>query len=126
MEFEANRVLSNIREATTEDLLDRTTVYRPGMEEEALVMIEAELRARGVSRADVEAHAERRGRETLPLPDGTVVRCGFCTRPAVRGGWGWHYLWGVLPVFPRYFFTCVEHHGKVWAPRPGGNAGRPL
>jgi hypothetical protein len=89
------------------------------MEEEALAMIEAELRARGVARADIEAHAERRRRETLPLPDGTAVKCSFCPRPAVRGEWGWHRLWGELPVFPRYYYTCAEHHGKVWALRTG-------
>ena len=34
------------------------------------------------------------------LPDGTAVRCSFCHRPAVAEGWGWHRLWGVLPLFP--------------------------
>src|SRR5262245_12701699 len=114
MEFDRERVHANVRQATTEDLLDRATVYRQGMEEEALGMIEAELWARGVPAVEIEAHAERRGREVLCLPDGTAARCSFCHRPAVDAGWGWHRLWGVLPIFPRYYFTCAEHRGRRW------------
>ena len=41
--FESERVRKNAREATTEDLLNRVTVYRGDMEPEALKIIEAEL-----------------------------------------------------------------------------------
>lgn len=109
MLFDLERVRANVRGATTEDLLDRVTVYRAGMEESALEVIEAELRARKVGRDAIEAHAERRRQETTFLPDGTAVRCSFCHRPAVAEGWGWHRLWGLLPVFPRFYYYCSEH-----------------
>ena len=44
--LDLDRVRQNIRQATTEDLLDRMTVYRAGMEEEALELIADELRSR--------------------------------------------------------------------------------
>ena len=107
--FDPERVRSNVRQAEDEDLLDRVTVYRSGMEPEALEIIEAELRARGIRGEQIEAHAQERAPEIIPLPDGTVRPCSFCHRPAVDHGWGWHRLWGVLPVFPRYYFYCEEH-----------------
>ena len=61
METNLDRVRANVQAASTEDLLDRATVYREGMEPEALDLIEAELRRRGVTAA---AHA-------IPL----VARC---------------------------------------------------
>jgi len=109
MLFDLERVKANVRQATTEDLLDRLTVYRAGMEESALEIIEEELRSRNVSAEEIEAHAERRSRESSFLPDGTAIRCSFCHRPAVAEGWGWHRLWGRVPVFPRYFYYCSEH-----------------
>src|SRR5437762_1835819 len=90
MLFDLERVRANARQATTEDLLDRVTVYRAGMEESALDIIEDELRARHISVHEIDAHAERRRRETMLLPDGTAVRCSLCHRPAVAEGWGWH------------------------------------
>jgi len=117
MLFDLERVKANVRKATTEDLLDRVTVYRSGMEESALEVIEDELRARNVRSAEIQAHAERRGQETRLLPDGTAVRCSFCHRPAVAEGWGWHRLWGLLPLFPRFYHYCSEH-------RPDGQCGR--
>src|SRR5258708_7816623 len=56
MELNLDRVRENVRQADTEDLLDRATVYRDGMEPEAILLIEAELRARGVTEADILAH----------------------------------------------------------------------
>jgi hypothetical protein len=117
MEFDPERVRQNVRRATTEDLLDRATVYRSGMEPEALEIIEGELQDRGVYRDKIRAHAARREQEVLPAPDGVALTCSFCHRPAVARGWGWHWLrlmiWGkrrpVVPVFPRYFSYCEEH-----------------
>jgi hypothetical protein len=109
MLFDLERVRANVRKATTEDLLDRVTVYRAGMEESALEVIEDELRARNVRGADIQAHAERRRQETQMLPDGTAVPCSFCHRPAVAEGWGWHRIWGLLPLFPRFYHYCSEH-----------------
>jgi hypothetical protein len=110
MRFDPDRVRQNVRQASTEDLLDRVTVYREGMEPEALEIIEAELEARGLGAEQIQAHAGRRRREVIPLPDGTAARCSFCDRPACDQGWGWHRLWGLLPVFPRYYYYCDEHH----------------
>jgi hypothetical protein len=107
--FDRERVLVNVRRATTEDLLDRVTAYRAGMEPEALDIIESELEARGVTPAEVAGHAERRRRDSIFLPDGVAAKCSFCHRPAVAEHWGWHCLWRVLPVFPRHFRYCDEH-----------------
>jgi hypothetical protein len=112
--FDPERVQANVRSAATEDLLDRATVYRSGMEPEALEIIEDELEARGVGPDEVAAHAARREREVAFLPDGTARRCSFCHQPAVAEGWGWHRMWGLLPVFPRFFYYCETH-------RPAGH-----
>jgi hypothetical protein len=121
LEFNAERLRANVRQATTEDLLDRATVYSDGMEPDALDVIEAELSRRGVTRQDLEAHADRHRREsTLPPGDGPAPRCSFCHRPAVRRGWGWHRLWKVLPVFPRPIYYCAAHaRGGTTSPAPG-------
>lgn len=107
--FDPDRVRVNVRQATTEDLLDRATAYRAGMEPAALALIQAELRQRGVRRDQIDAHARQREAETFWLADGTARPCAFCHRPAVAHGWGWHRLWGLLPVFPRYYYYCAAH-----------------
>ena len=108
---ELEAVRANAREADAEDLLDRATVYRAGMEPAALAVIEAELAARGVTRHAVERHlAARAG--VLYRADGTAYPCSFCRRPAVRRGWGWHKLNGHLPVFPRVLCWCAEHESR--------------
>jgi hypothetical protein len=106
--FDAERVWQNVRKATTEDLLDRATVYRSGMEPEALEIIEAELHRRGVDAAAVDEH-ETRYRRALIGTDGTPLQCSFCRKPAVIRRWGWHRLWKKLPVFPRPLRYCEEH-----------------
>jgi hypothetical protein len=111
-----DRVRQNVRQAATEDLLDRITVYRAGMEEAALDLIAEELRSRGITPEQIQAHEEARRREIHLLPDGTAVRCSFCQRPAVAEGWGWHRLWGLVPVFPRYFHYCSVHRPETPAP----------
>jgi hypothetical protein len=116
MRFERERVQSNVRQATTEDLLDRVTVYAAGMEADALEIIEAELRSRGVEGHQIAAHAAERARTMIPLADGTAAPCSFCRRPAVEEGWGWHRMWGVLPLFPRIYLYC-EKHKPVSSPK---------
>ena len=88
MLFDLERVRANVRQATTEDLLDRVTVYRAGMEESALAIIEAELRSRDISDEEIEAHAEQRRRESNFLPDGTAVRLQLLPPPRRGRGVG--------------------------------------
>ena len=109
MEFSLDRVRDNVRAASTEDLLDRATYFRAGMEPEALELVEQELRRRGVSEEEFRAWGPREGDQTILLPDGTAARCSFCRRPAVEEEWGWHKLWGLLPLFPRRVRYCKDH-----------------
>lgn len=108
MELNLEKVRANVERATTEDLLDRATIYRAGMEPEALAIIEDELRRRGLTEADLAAHEEDRG-DSLIAPEGYAWRCYHCERPAVVAIWGWHYLWEFVPVFPRVYRFCNHH-----------------
>jgi hypothetical protein len=67
------------------------------------------LRRRQVTAEEIEIHARERQLETETLADGTAACCSFCHRPALAEGWGWHRLWGRLPLFPRYYRYCREH-----------------
>ena len=108
MFFDLNRVRANAAQAATEDLLDRVTAYRAGMEPAALAVIEEELRRRGVTPEQIQAHGERAAR-CLRLPDGTAARCSLCERPAVVERVGWQRLWGLVPLFRRTFYYCAQH-----------------
>ena len=109
MEWSEQKVLNNIRKADTEDLLDRMTAYRPGMEPAAIEMIDAELRQRGVTAAEIAAQREACERECVFLPDGSAAMCSFCRKPAVREGWGWGKLLWVVPIIPRRVRYCKTH-----------------
>lgn len=109
LEFDPERVTKNARDAASEDLLDRITVYRSGMEPAAIEIIEAELRQRGIDRVEIEAHEAQRRERMIPLADGTALSCSFCHRPAVEQRWAMHRVWGWIPVFPRYFSYCEVH-----------------
>lgn len=110
MEFNIKLVAEFIRKADTEDLLDRVTVYREGMEPAALDLMEMELDRRGVTREDIADHDEWRRETAIMLSDGTALRCNFCDRPAVTRGVGWHRLFGRIPVFPRVLPRCEAHN----------------
>lgn len=109
MELDLNRVQDNVRAATTADLLDRATIYRPGMEASALVLIDAELRSRGVGPAELATHGERRAAEVILDRHGVPWTCHLCHRPAVERRWVWGRLWKVLPLFPRRAYLCALH-----------------
>jgi hypothetical protein len=109
MRFDLERVRSDVRSARTEDLLDRVTVYRAGMEAEAIEVIEQELYNRGLTAAEIARHAEERQDELLANQAGCAGQCSFCRQPAVAEGWGWHRLWKKIPVFPRRFYYCRDH-----------------
>ncbi len=109
MRLDLKRVAEFIRRADTEELLDRVTVYREGMEPAALDLMEGELDRRGVTREDIAEHDAERKATAIMLPDGTALRCSFCSRPAVVSGRGWHKLFGRVPIFPRIFAYCSVH-----------------
>lgn len=107
--FDADEVAKNAFKAATEDLLDRVTVYRGNLEPEAIAILERELHQRGVSAADIAAHRERQAAAHLETVSGHVLSCSYCRRPAVAERWGWHKLWGIVPILPRRFRLCQEH-----------------
>jgi hypothetical protein len=108
MDFSVERVRDNVRSASTEDLLDRVTVYREALEPEALPVILEELRERGINPEAIVEHEKTRG-EVLVDARGIAHKCSECDRPAVVHEWGWHQLFGKLPVFPRMFWRCEVH-----------------
>lgn len=108
MDFDLDRVRDNVRAATTEDLLDRATVYRMGVEPDALPVILEELRSRGVSATAIVDHEKARGGVAFD-ENGTAQLCSRCRRPAVVREWGWHWLRGLVPVFPRLYWRCEVH-----------------
>jgi hypothetical protein len=107
--FDPIRTRDNAREADTEDLLDRITVFRSGMQAAALAIIEAELRARGISRQEIEEHAQRWKGRVIEDADGLAVQCLLCRRPAVAEVRGWYRWLGVIPLFPRRQYYCDQH-----------------
>jgi len=112
MKPDLERVRANVREATTEDLLDRATVYRGGMEPETLEIIDAELRSRGVTPEAIVTHETVRGVGLVKGPDGLPRVCARCGRPATWEGWKWGRLWWLLPLFPRWAALCDEHRPR--------------
>ncbi len=109
MPLELRPVAEYIRRATTEELLDRVTVYRDDMEPAAVDLMENELWRRGLTRERVTDHATDRRATAVVGADGRVVRCAFCDRPAVTKAWGWRKLFGRIPIFPRVFPRCGSH-----------------
>jgi hypothetical protein len=114
--YDPNAVRQNVREATNEDLLDRVTAYREGMEPEAVAMIEGELAQRGFGRADIERHEDEQCRRVILRPEGFAYKCSFCRRPAVQRQWGWHWIWGLLPILPCILNYCDRHAPAVPEP----------
>jgi len=112
MEFSLERVRANVRKATTEDLLDRATVYRAGLEPAALPVILEELKARGVTPQAIVRHEESQ-QGVMVDASGTARLCARCRKPAVVREWGWHWMYDKLPLFPRLFYLCEEHCTSV-------------
>jgi len=109
MHLNLKRIAEYIRSAPTEELLDRVTVYREGMEPAALDLMEGELDRRGITREEIAAHDAKRRKSAILLADGTAMRCSFCNRPAVMQARRWHRLFGLIPIFPKVFAYCEEH-----------------
>jgi hypothetical protein len=112
--FNLEKVQANVRQAETADLLDRATVWRDGMEPEALEVIDAELRRRGVKPEDLEAHRLQRAESVIVRRDGWPAVCYYCGKPAVARRWIWG-RWRFGPPLPRRASVCEEHY-------PGGRA----
>jgi hypothetical protein len=108
MKFDINRVRHNVRSAETADLLDRMTVYRNDIEPEALVVIQEELKTRGITADEILDHIDGQG-EVLKDTNGSARPCHFCRKPAVVVYWGWHRMFGRLPIFRRKFRACEDH-----------------
>ncbi len=109
LSFNDQAVWANVRRADTLDLLNRVTAFRAGMEPQAVTIIETELLDRGIGPDEIAEHGKSLREEVIFLPDGCAARCSFCRLPAVAQGWGWHRIWGRVPVFPRLFFYCKAH-----------------
>jgi hypothetical protein len=92
MYLDLDRIRVNVRRAETEDLLDRVTVWRVDMEDEALDLVKEELRRRGIRSNEVAAHDEARRRKLVLLSDGRPARCCKCFRPAAVQVRGWHWI----------------------------------
>jgi hypothetical protein len=105
MNLEAVR--ANAAKATVEDLLDRVTVYRAGMESAALALLEQELQSRGVTDEDVQAHVEMCKNVLWERP-GLAWSCAFCARPAIGCRLHWQRIFW-LPLFARQVRCCREH-----------------
>ena len=110
MSLDLKTVAAFIRKADTEDLLDRVTVYRDSMEPAAVDLMEDELWRRGITPEQVANHAEHRA-GTVRRADGSAVRCLYCDRPAVSRRWGWHRLWGRIPIAFLPLPRCEMHGG---------------
>lgn len=113
MHLDLPRVKANAEKASTEDLIERVTVFRDQMEPEAVEVIEQELRKRGYGPEKVAALGRSAAEAVVRRPDGTAAACSFCSRAAVAQGWGWHRWRGGLPLFPRWLRYCSEHKPKV-------------
>lgn len=113
MFFDLERIRANVAGASSEDLLDRITIWRAGMEESALAIIEEELRRRDITSYDIALHEEMRSQNLIILGGGYPARCCECFRPAVQRVVAWHRVWGVVPLFRRSFYYCEKHtHSK--------------
>ena len=109
MELNLKKVAAYMRQAETESLLDRVTVFREGMEPAALDLFEGELSRRGVSKEKIAEYAELRSATVVVNSSGEAMRCYFCERPAVVRGRGWFKLWRRIPIFPRMYSRCEAH-----------------
>ena len=107
LEFDASRCITNVRQSSTDDLLDRVTAFRSDLEPQAIPIIERELRNRGIDSQAIREYATRN--VNIVSEAGHALKCIDCQRPAVTQAWGWHKIWGFIPVFPRLMRWCEVH-----------------
>jgi hypothetical protein len=114
MRLDLDKLRKNVKEATTTDLLDRVTIWRQGMESQALELIESELDVRGVGPADLQEHAKRRSAEMITTADGFPAVCYLCHRAAIERRWVWRRFMGLVPMFPRRAYVCDVHRPRAF------------
>src|SRR5438270_12218737 len=114
MQFDGEKVRANVRAAPAEDLLDRATVWRDNLEPEALDIVEAVLRERGIRPEELEAHARRRTDEGIRYHSGAAAICYCCPNPAVERKWVWWRFLNLLPLVPLRVSVCAEHRARNW------------
>jgi hypothetical protein len=115
MKLDLERVRANVRAATTEDLLDRATLFRSGMEPAALEIIDEELHSRGVTPEALMAHEAVRGVGLVKGPDGLPRVCAKCGRPATWEGCRWgRWVGWLLPFAALRSAYCDEHRLSRW------------
>jgi hypothetical protein len=91
------------------------TAFRTGMEPDAIPIIEAELARRGIDGAAIDRHAAENCDGVVLRPEGFAYRCSYCRRPAVLRRWGWHRVWGLLPILPIILSYCAAHAAMLQA-----------
>jgi|SRR6516165_4559162 hypothetical protein len=109
LKLDLEKTCTEIGHADTEDLLDRVTAYREGMEADTIDLIEQELQRRKVGPAEIKARMAACQRYCVFDAAGVALSCSLCRRPAVTEVVGWHRLWGVVPLFPRRMRYCKTH-----------------
>lgn len=115
MRLDLKTIAARMRKAETEQLMDRVTVFREEMEPAAVDLIEGELSRRGVTEQQLSDHTQQREEYLIRRPDGSVVRCNFCERPAVVQARGWYRILRFVPLYPRLFSCCGVHERKpIW------------
>jgi hypothetical protein len=117
LHFDPTATLQNIRAAETDDLIDRVTAYRAGLEPEAVELITDELRRRDVDPALLDARRRTVETEFLRADNGDALPCSRCHRPAVVRGWRWFRVWGLLPLLPLPAQFCDRHRPDRPGPR---------
>ncbi|MSR32216.1 MAG: hypothetical protein EXR99_11990 [Gemmataceae bacterium] len=109
MRIDLNKVAGYAQNACTEELLDRVTLWRQGMEADALQILEMELAKRGITFQEVQNHAEQWSGRVARDASGLPLVCKQCPRPATVIGWSWVRILGLLPLFPRRCGYCDTH-----------------
>ena len=93
---------------TSPELLDRVTVLRDQMDEEAIELLHAELAGRGIGPDEIGAHQREMRMKSIQHVDGMPAVCGQCGRAAVTTRMEWHRLWGIIPLFRRRRYWCEK------------------
>lgn len=109
MEIDLRRVAEWMRSASTEELLDRVTVFREDVEPAAFDLFRGELDRRGVPEWAIAEHELVRRERIIQRADGSVVKCWKCPRPAVARARRWWRILRVIPVLPLRMPVCEEH-----------------